>query len=365
MAKIVIIGAGVMGSALSVPAADNDHSVTLVGSPLDDGIIDVLRTPGGVHPKLDARLPDGVRPITHAQLQAAELEDADVIVAGVSSPGIGWFVDYVGQRLNRPKPIAFVTKGLDLVGDTLATYADTLPHRMPSMRTFIGIGGPCIARELANRLPTLSIYGSADHEAAKWLRSLMQTPYYRLATSADATGLEACAALKNFYAIGVSAMQTRYPDDKRADGQSKNPCAGAFSVAVREMTEIAAALGGDSDTAVGLAGLGDLHVTVGGGRNSRLGHGLGSGRTVADVVGAELSGETVEGVDTACLLARWLEKQDRSAERFPLASAIIMAVLEERAFSFDFATLHLSGPELSPEGLLHEPQAPLANNSGK
>lgn len=342
MAKIVIIGAGVMGSALSVPAADNGHAVTLVGSPLDDGIIQVLRTPGGVHPKLDSPLPAGIRPETCAELDPSELDDADLIVAGVSSPGIDWFVDYVEQRLSRPKPIAFVTKGLDLLDGRLATYADTVPRRMTRMQTFIGIGGPCIARELANRNPTLSIYAGPDLDAVNRLRLLMQTSYYRLASTSDAVGLEACAALKNFYAIGVSAMQTRYPDERRADGQSKNPCAGAFSLAVREMTEIVAALGGASNTAIGLAGLGDLHVTVGGGRNSRLGHGLGQGRTVSQVLSAELAGETVEGVDTALLLSHWLTAQDRHAERFPLASAIVNAVLQDSVFDFDFAELRLS-----------------------
>ncbi|WP_137154957.1 NAD(P)H-dependent glycerol-3-phosphate dehydrogenase [Rhizobium sp. FKL33] len=339
MAKIVIIGAGVMGSALSVPAADNGHAVTLVGSPLDDGIIDLLRAPGGVHPKLDAPLPARIRPETCAELDPSELDDADIIVAGVSSPGIDWFVDYVEQRLSRSKPIAFVTKGLDLLDGRLATYADTLPRRMTRMQTFIGIGGPCIARELANRNPTLSIYGSADLGAASWLRGLMQTPYYRLATTTDAIGVEACAALKNFYAIGVSAMQTRYPDDKRTDGQSKNPCAGAFSMAVAEIAEIVKAIGGGADTAFGLAGLGDLHVTVGGGRNSRLGHALGSGRTVSASLATELAGETVEGVDTARMLALWMKEKERMTRRFPLGAAIIKAIAENGGLDFDFSEL--------------------------
>ena len=35
MARIVIIGAGVMGSAMAVPAATNGHQVSLVGTHLD------------------------------------------------------------------------------------------------------------------------------------------------------------------------------------------------------------------------------------------------------------------------------------------------------------------------------------------
>ena len=39
MKKIVIIGAGAMGSAFSVPCADNKHDVYLVGSFLEDDLV--------------------------------------------------------------------------------------------------------------------------------------------------------------------------------------------------------------------------------------------------------------------------------------------------------------------------------------
>ena len=38
--KITIIGAGMMGSALAFPAAENGHEVHIVGTCLDDKIID-------------------------------------------------------------------------------------------------------------------------------------------------------------------------------------------------------------------------------------------------------------------------------------------------------------------------------------
>lgn len=341
MSRIVIIGSGVMGSSLAVPAADNGHRVLLVGSPLDGEIIARLRTPGGVHPKLDAPLPENVEPITCDELTEAQLADADLIVCGVSSPGIGWITDMLRARMARPRPVAFVTKGLDRQDGGLSTYAETLPPQIPNMTAFIGIGGPCIARELANRNPTASIYASADPDAARSVADLMRTRYYRLAVTNDVSGVEACAALKNFFAIGVSAMQTRYRDDKRPDGQAKNPCAAAFTQATHEMATLCEEFGGERETAFALAGVGDLHVTVGGGRNSRLGHGLGAGRTVSAMLSGELSGETVEGVDTARLLATSFGDLDTPRRQaFPLAIAIIDAVLGDRPLEFDLAALH-------------------------
>lgn len=343
MANIVILGAGVMGSALAVPAADNGHHVRLVGTPLDGDAVAAMKRPGDVHPKLDGPLPDGVEPLASDELRSAYLEEADVIVVGVSSPGITWAIERLNEGMARPRPVAFVTKGLDRSGTRVRTYAESVPERLRRMSAFVGIGGPCIARELANRWPTASIYASRDREVAESFARLMRTDYYRLSVSDDATGVEACAALKNFFAIGVSAMQTRYPDPARPGGQSKNPTAAAFNQATLEMALICERLGGRRQTAFDLAGIGDLHVTVGGGRNSKLGHGLGTGRTVSRIMAGELSGDTVEGIDTARALSLWLRDTagplglDRLD--FPLAAAIVDAVLDDQPFAFDFRHL--------------------------
>ena len=43
MKTIVIIGSGMMGSALAFPARENGHTVRLVGTVLDREIIDTAR----------------------------------------------------------------------------------------------------------------------------------------------------------------------------------------------------------------------------------------------------------------------------------------------------------------------------------
>ena len=40
MSIVTIVGAGMMGSAMSRPARDNHHEVRLVGTPLDRAIIE-------------------------------------------------------------------------------------------------------------------------------------------------------------------------------------------------------------------------------------------------------------------------------------------------------------------------------------
>ena len=60
MAKITIIGSGMMGSALAFPARENGNDVKIVGTHLDDEIIDNC-IKYNKHPKLPYPFPDGIK----------------------------------------------------------------------------------------------------------------------------------------------------------------------------------------------------------------------------------------------------------------------------------------------------------------
>ena len=59
MSKILIIGAGAMGSAFSFPCIDNKHDVTLIGSPLENDLIENLNK-DSFHKNLNCKLPDKI-----------------------------------------------------------------------------------------------------------------------------------------------------------------------------------------------------------------------------------------------------------------------------------------------------------------
>lgn len=349
MPRILILGAGVMGSAIAVPAADNAHDVTLVGTHLDGDIIAALKADRGRHPRLGAPLPPGIEPLDIGELHAGHFETADLIILGVSSAGMPWAVEHLLRYMGAPKPIALVTKGLVGGGtERPRTYVESLPEALRrgglSASPIIGIGGPCIARELAERRPTAVVYASDGDEPLRRIARWMRTSTYRVSTSADHIGVEACAALKNFYAIGVSAMWALHANPHCPERPyAINPAAAVFTQAVKEMGRLVEWMGGQKETAVDLAGLGDLHVTVNGGRNSRLGLSLGQGMSVSEALSGPLNGETVEGVDTGRCLSRAFQAAlgdgvfDASA--FPLTQSLIGALVENAPFAFDFACL--------------------------
>ena len=76
MANVVILGAGVMGSAMAAPLADNGHDVRLVGTHLDREIVDTIRSTG-VHPGLGRDLPAAVRAYQLEEVEASAVTDAE------------------------------------------------------------------------------------------------------------------------------------------------------------------------------------------------------------------------------------------------------------------------------------------------
>jgi hypothetical protein len=144
MANIVVLGAGVMGSAFTMPLADNGHRVKLVGTHLDADIIEEIHETR-VHPRLGSQLRAVVTPYTYDRLGEA-LQGVDLVVIGVNSLGIDWAGEMLRDTLPAGTPLLFLTKGLSGEGDRL----ELLPHRLRRHLTpvqqrstpLLAVGGP-------------------------------------------------------------------------------------------------------------------------------------------------------------------------------------------------------------------------------
>lgn len=298
MASITIVGAGMMGSALSAPFLENGHAVRLVGTPLDRAIIEAVKA-GEPHPKLGARLPSGVTAYFADELGIA-LQGADALALGVSSAGITWAAEALGPDLERrPKPVLMVSKGLVWQNDRLDVLPDVFRALLPTAARAevlpVGVAGPCIAGELAQRVPTSVVFTGRSRAACESLAALARGTFYFVQIDDDVVGAEACAALKNAFAMGVGFGAGLHQARGGAPGSvaHHNYEAAVFAQAILEMQRVVELMGGNPQTAVGLPGSGDLNVTCNGGRTGRFGKWLGTGLSLADAI-AKMEGATLE-----------------------------------------------------------------------
>ena len=320
MSIITIVGAGMMGSAMSIPAADNGHEVRLVGTPLDRDIIERLKT-DGVHPKHQRKLPEAVRFMQIEELTRA-IAGADLLINGVSSFGVDWFTQEVLPLIPTHLPVLAVTKGLAEADDQLIPFPYDMAQKIRPRRqlSLNAVGGPCTSYELADRNQTTVAFCGDDLNTLARLKRMLATPYYHISLSTDVIGVECGVALKNCYALGVS-LAVGLEESVRGVGcaQTYNPQAALFGQSVKEMARFIKLLGGKDESVVYAAG--DLYVTIFGGRTRKLGTLLGRGLPFARAM-EELAGITLESVAITTAAARVLRRRAARGEAvlsdFPL-----------------------------------------------
>lgn len=351
MARILVLGAGMMGAAITVPAADNAHRVSLVGTPRDSAIIAGLRQ-SRPHPGLDIRLSDKVEPFLLDDFAAggvaAGREPPDLIIIAVSSAALSWACDWVGRRFPRPVPVMLVAKGVSTETDAivpLSDYAVAELARSGEHSAVVSVAGPCIAQDLANRHHTSVVLASRDIMAAEESRALLATDYYHLQTEPDVIGAEICAGFKNLYAIAIGWGAGAGARQSAGTGgvPTVNLKATLFAQALLEIGYLVEVFGGNDKTALGPAGAGDLYVTCEAGRNGRLGRHMGTGLTIHQVLEGPMKGETVEGLELANRVEPHVETllSDGliAADRIPLLMAILQEICGAPTETFDFARI--------------------------
>lgn len=320
MSVITFIGSGQMASALTFPAFENGHEIRLVGSPLDDEIIDRLRE-DDYHINLRRTLHHGIKYYKNDKMQEA-LDGDDLVVCGVSSFGVDWFADNVLPILNEDVPLISVTKGmLDFEDGTMMVYPRYWESKLPqgSNLKIYAIGGPCTARDLSDHDASFVAYCGPDNKTLEKIRELFSTDYYIISLTNDVVGLEAAVALKNGYALGT-ALAIGMAEKAGNDGiDHNNSEAALFQQSVKEMLDLLRIIGGSDDNIMFAAG--DLNVTVAAGRSRTVGLLLGKGYTIEQTL-KQLEGQTLEAVVIATRTARAVKALSNSGkvklDDFPL-----------------------------------------------
>ena len=87
MSKIVIIGAGAMGSAFALPCLDNNHDINIVGTHLENDFINQLKKNNNLHTGLNTVIPQKINIYKFEKFDDLLNTNVDLIVLGISSKG--------------------------------------------------------------------------------------------------------------------------------------------------------------------------------------------------------------------------------------------------------------------------------------
>ena len=153
------------------------------------------------------------------------------------------------------------------------------------------LSGPSFAQEVARGLPCALTIASHDAALRAKVVSALHGGTIRVYASDDLVGVEVGGAVKNVLAIATGVADGL--------GLGLNARAALITRGLAEITRLGTALGGQTETFMGLTGMGDLILTCTGdlSRNRRVGLGLAQGKALGTIV-AEL-GHVAEGVPCA------------------------------------------------------------------
>ncbi len=219
-------------------------------------------------------------------------------------------------------PICSITKGIE--NDTLLRptqiIRDVLDDDPDSDRPVGILSGPCIAPEVARRLPATVVVASDREELARDIQERFTRPYFRVYTSSDPLGIELAGATKNVIAIAAGIL-----DGLQTGNNAK---AALVCRGLAEIARLGQALGAEAETFAGLAGMGDLVTTCISpeGRNRSFGERIGQGQSVEQALGATES--VVEGVPTTRSVVALAERHD---VEIPITRAIHNVVFQGRS----------------------------------
>ena len=130
--------------------------------------------------------------------------------------------------------------------------------------------------------------------------------------------------------MAVGAAKGLCSNDISEDLREKNylnTASALIKQSIYEMELFVEHLNGKKETVKGLAGLGDLYVSSGGGRNSKMGSYIGQGMTFSKAKKTKMEKVTIEGADLAIEIAKKV-KQDFDEKELPLMLAIINAIVD-------------------------------------
>ena len=155
MLRIAVLGAGVMATALTFPAVENGNEVRLIGTHLDDDIINSIQATRQ-HPVLELKVDERVKAYHFADAAEA-VKGADVIMSGVNSFGVNWAGRQLAKLAKPGQIILCVTKGMQADEDgTLHILPEVLKKHMGNLADEVhwaAIVGPVSYTHLT--LPTI------------------------------------------------------------------------------------------------------------------------------------------------------------------------------------------------------------------
>ncbi len=282
---MLCLGAGSWGTALAILLASNGFSVCLWGR-------DSEKIKAMANTRENSQYLPGVKFPEQLNLSPdlhEAMTNAETIVIAVPSHAVrALFIKLVNLGCG-DKQFLLAAKGLEC--ETGKFMHDVFEEEINHNDCFALIAGPSFAKEVASAMPTAVALASKNKAFANELIQTLHNKNFRPYYCSDVIGAEIGGVVKNIIAIAVGIADGL--------GLGANAKSALITRGLAEMVRLGRSLGGQSETFLGLSGVGDLVLTCtdNQSRNRRFGLALGQGVSADEAF--QQIGQVVEGARNA------------------------------------------------------------------
>jgi glycerol-3-phosphate dehydrogenase (NAD(P)+) len=238
------------------------------------------------------RLPETLR--TTSSMKEA-VSEAEMVLLAVPSHGFRSVLESMAPYLETGTPVISLAKGIE--SGTNLRMSQIISEVLPAHPAGV-LSGPNIAREVAEGQPAATVVALADEQQALAVQRRLHCGTFRVYTGTDVLGCEIAGSTKNVMAIAAGICDGL--------GFGENSRAVLITRGLAELGRLGVALGGQTLTFGGLAGVGDLVATCTSphSRNRTVGFALGGGRQLDEVLaGMQMVAEGVKSAEPLVALA--------------------------------------------------------------
>ena len=297
VSDIAVLGAGSWGTALALALTRNQHNVTLwahrkehVECMLGDGCNKTYLA-GFEFPE-NLSLASNLATITKTHSAFLIVTPSHAFRSTIRA--------LKAHGVDKEATIIWATKGFDKEGPVLLNQV--VDQELGNTSKQAVVSGPSFSKEVAGDLPTAIAAAANSPETAKYVAELFHQERMRVYVNHDFIGVQVGGAMKNVMAIAAGISDGL--------GFGANSRAAIITRGLAEIARFGLALGAQTESFLGLAGMGDLVLTCtdNQSRNRRFGLGIGQGNSIEQTL--KDIGQEVEGYTTTREILRFAQLHD-------------------------------------------------------
>ena len=293
--KVCILGAGAYGLCLGMTILDNKNDVT-IWTKFEDEKKSLIET------KRSKALPDIIidNKLNISTDLKNSIKDSQLIIVAVPSNNVREVIELAKDFINPNQHICIASKGIE--NDSLKFMSDVVIEIIHTENICI-ISGPGFATDIAKKFPVGLSLASNKQETIDLTKKAFENKYMKLYETNDLIGVQLCGSIKNVLAIASGILAgSNYPISTQSL---------FLTTIVNNIKDLIIKLGGNKETIISLAGIGDIYLTCSShkSRNYTFGYMIGSNCSKKQKE-EYLKNNNVEGVYTLKSIYSLLKKQE-------------------------------------------------------